>query len=63
VIFSAFAGAVVDRADRKVIFVITQIAFLLMALFLGVMTYVPLTVTACGAVTLVLVGYTLLSRP
>jgi len=39
VLFSAFGGAVVDRADRKTIFVITQIAFLLMALFVGVMTY------------------------
>ena len=39
VIFSAFGGAVVDRADRKTIFVVTQAAFLLMALFLGVMTY------------------------
>jgi MFS family permease len=38
VLFSAFGGAVVDRADRKSIFVATQIAFLLMALFLGVMT-------------------------
>jgi MFS family permease len=39
VLFSAFGGAVVDRADRKLIFVITQLAFLLMALFLGVMKY------------------------
>jgi MFS family permease len=39
VLFSAFGGAVVDRADRKTIFVLTQCAFLLMALFLGVMTY------------------------
>lgn len=37
VLFSAFGGAVVDRADRKTIFVVTQSAFLLMALFLGVM--------------------------
>jgi len=39
VLFSALGGAVVDRADRKVIFVITQSAFLLMALFLGAMNY------------------------
>ena len=32
-------GAVVDRADRKLIFIVTQVAFLLMALFLGVMTH------------------------
>jgi len=38
VLFSAFGGAVVDRADRKVIFVASQCAFILMALFLGVMT-------------------------
>jgi MFS family permease len=37
VLFSAFGGAVVDRYDRKKIFVVTQSAFLLMALFLGVM--------------------------
>ena len=37
VLFSAFGGAVVDRADRKTIFVVTQSAFLSMALFLGVM--------------------------
>jgi MFS family permease len=37
VLFSAFGGAVVDRCDRKIIFVITQSAFFLMALFLGVM--------------------------
>ena len=37
VLFSAFGGAIVDRADRKTIFVVTQSAFLLMALFLGVM--------------------------
>jgi MFS family permease len=39
VLFSAIGGAVVDRADRKTIFVITQSAFLLMALFLGVMNH------------------------
>lgn len=39
VLFSAFGGAVVDRADRKSIFIVTQTSFLLMALFLGVMTY------------------------
>ena len=30
---------IVDRADRRVIFVVTQVAFLLMALFLGVMDH------------------------
>ncbi|OGQ80099.1 MAG: hypothetical protein A3F90_12595 [Deltaproteobacteria bacterium RIFCSPLOWO2_12_FULL_60_19] len=39
VLFSAYGGAVVDRAHRKTIFVATQGTFLLMALFLGVMTY------------------------
>jgi MFS family permease len=39
VIFSPWGGAIVDRSDRKVLFVITQVAFLLMALFLGVMDY------------------------
>jgi len=39
VLFSAVGGAIVDRADRRVIFVVTQVAFLLMALFLGVMDY------------------------
>jgi MFS family permease len=39
VLFSALGGAVVDRADRKRIFVATQLAFLLMTLFLGVMKY------------------------
>ncbi|MBM4262656.1 MAG: MFS transporter [Deltaproteobacteria bacterium] len=39
VLFSAFGGAVVDRADRKQLFVITQSAFFLMALFLGIMNY------------------------
>jgi predicted MFS family arabinose efflux permease len=38
-LFSAVGGAVVDRSDRKVIFILTQLAFLLMALFLGVTTY------------------------
>jgi MFS family permease len=37
VLFSAFGGAVVDRSERKTIFVITQAGFFLMALFLGVM--------------------------
>jgi hypothetical protein len=36
VLFSALGGAIVDR---KIIFVVTQIAFLLMTLFLGVMNY------------------------
>ena len=35
VLFSALGGAVVDRADRKRIFIITQVAFLSMSLFLG----------------------------
>jgi MFS family permease len=39
VLFSAVGGAIVDRANRRVIFVVTQVAFLLMALFLGVMDY------------------------
>jgi hypothetical protein len=39
VLFSALGGAIVDRADRKLIFVITQTAFLLMALFLRVFDY------------------------
>ncbi|MDH3445924.1 MAG: MFS transporter, partial [Deltaproteobacteria bacterium] len=39
VIFSPLGGAVVDRANRKTLFIITQSAFLLMALFLGVMNY------------------------
>ena len=38
VLFSALGGAVVDRANRKTIFVATQAAFLSMTLFLGVMT-------------------------
>jgi hypothetical protein len=42
VLFSAFGGAVVDRSDRKMIFVITQSAFFLMALFLGVMQHFEL---------------------
>ena len=37
VLFSAFGGAVVDRTDRKTIFVLTQISFVAMALFLGMM--------------------------
>ena len=40
---SALGGAIVDRADRKIIFVATQTAFLLMALFLGVMDYLGTT--------------------
>ena len=39
VIFSPLGGAVVDRGNRKVLFVITQSAFLAMALFLGIMDY------------------------
>ena len=37
VLFSAFGGAVVDRTNRKTIFVLTQISFVAMALFLGMM--------------------------
>ena len=37
VLFSAFGGAVVDRTDRKTIFILTQGCFVAMALFLGVM--------------------------
>jgi len=37
VLFSAFGGAVVDRTDRKTIFLVTQAAFFAIALFLGVM--------------------------
>jgi MFS transporter, DHA1 family, staphyloferrin A biosynthesis exporter len=39
VVFSPLGGAIVDRANRKILFVVTQTAFLLMALFLGVMDY------------------------
>ena len=39
VLFSALGGAIVDCADRKTIFVMTQSAFLLMTLFLGVMDH------------------------
>ncbi len=39
VLFSAFGGALVDRADRKTIFIVTQAAFFVIALFLGVMDY------------------------
>ncbi len=39
VLFSAIGGAVVDRADRKTIFIATQSAFLAMAFFLGVMNH------------------------
>jgi MFS family permease len=42
VLFSAIGGAVVDRANRKTIFVLTQSAFFLMALFLGVMNHLAL---------------------
>jgi MFS family permease len=38
IIFSAFGGAVVDRTDRRTLFLLNQSAFLMMALFLGVMT-------------------------
>lgn len=39
VLFSALDGAIVDRADRKLILAVTQTAFLLMALFLRVFVY------------------------
>ena len=39
VLFSALGGAIVDRADRKTIFVVAQSAFLIMTLFLGVMDH------------------------
>lgn len=39
VLFSAVGGAVVDRYDRKKIFIITQSVFFLMALFIGVMDH------------------------
>jgi MFS family permease len=39
VFFSPLGGAVVDRANRKLIFVLTQSAFFLMALLLGVLDY------------------------
>jgi len=42
VLFSAFGGAVVDRTDRKTIFILTQISFVAMALFLGVMQQIGL---------------------
>jgi MFS family permease len=38
-LFSPVGGAVVDRIDRRWLFILTQIAFLLMALFLTVMNY------------------------
>ena len=38
-LFSALGGAVVDRSDRKVIFVVTQLAFSLMALILGLLIH------------------------
>ena len=39
VFFSPVGGAVVDRANRKLIFVLTQTAFFVMALLLGVLDY------------------------
>jgi MFS family permease len=42
VLFSAFGGAVVDRSNRKIIFVATQGCFVAMALFLGVMQHLGL---------------------
>src|ERR1051325_4316740 len=42
VIFSPIGGAYVDRANRRTVFIITQTAFLLLTLFLGVMDYTGL---------------------
>jgi len=42
VLFSAFGGAVVDRADRRRLFLITQSAFLVMSLFLAVTNYLSI---------------------
>jgi len=41
-IFSPLGGAVVDRMDRRSLFIVTQSVFLLMAVFLGVMNYTGL---------------------
>jgi MFS family permease len=38
VLFSAFGGAVVDRTDRRLLFLVDQGAFVLMAFVLGVLT-------------------------
>ncbi len=38
VLFSAFGGAVVDRADRRLLFLLDQGAFVIMAFVLGVLT-------------------------
>jgi MFS family permease len=61
VLFSAFGGAVVDRADRKTIFVVTQGAFLLIALFLGVMNALGAIrvwhILAASALTGILVSF------
>jgi MFS family permease len=55
VLFSPLGGAVVDRTSRKGLFILTQTAFLVMALFLGLMTYSGLIrvwhVLAVSAVT------------
>lgn len=39
VLFSPLGGAVVDRTSRRGLFLLTQTAFLVMALFLGLMTH------------------------
>jgi MFS family permease len=39
VLFSPLGGAIVDRANRKMLFLMTQSAFVFMALFLGIMDY------------------------
>ncbi len=41
-IFSPLGGAVVDRVNRRSLFILTQSVFLLMAVFLGVMNYTGL---------------------
>lgn len=42
VLFSPLGGALVDRMNKRLLFVVTQTAFLLMALFLGLMNYYAL---------------------
>lgn len=39
VIFSPLGGALVDRMNKRLLFVVTQAAFLVMALFLGLMNF------------------------
>jgi MFS family permease len=42
VLFSPLGGAVVDRADRKLLFALTQCAFLLITLFLAIVNYLDI---------------------